>query len=305
MDFQSLNEEFGLTGILTFNETEAGLVRARVTTPACTAELYLQGAHLAYWQPVGHGPVLYLSEKSMFEPGKPIRGGVPLIFPWFGGRTAAPESARTDGPSHGFARIENWEVAFAALSGDDLHITLTLGPSEQSHALGFDNFRVAFQLILGETLTMRLTVANEAEEPLRFEEGLHTYFTVGDATKVRILGLADTEYIDKPDGFRRKRQTDPVITINGETDRPYLNTDATVTLEDPTLLRRIVVAKKNSLTTVVWNPWIELAAKLPDLDDNAWRHMVCIETVNAADNAITLAPHTAHTMESRISVESL
>jgi glucose-6-phosphate 1-epimerase len=305
MYIQSLNDNFALPGILAFDETEAGLIRARVTTPACTAELYLHGAHLAYWQPVGHGPVLYLSEKSMFEPGKPIRGGAPIIFPWFAGRTATPENPRTDGPSHGFARVEDWDVAFAALSGDDLHLTLTLSPDEQSRALGFDHFRLAFQLILGETLTMRLTVANEADQPLRFEEGLHTYFTVGDATKIRILGLANTEYLDKPDGFRRKLQTDPVITITSETDRPYLNTDTTVTVEDPTLLRRIVVAKHNSQTTVVWNPWVELAAKLPDLDDNAWRHMVCIETVNAAENAITLAPRATHTMESRISVESL
>jgi glucose-6-phosphate 1-epimerase len=305
MDIQTLTDNFAITGALAFDETESGLIRARITTPACTAELYLQGGHLALWQPAGHGPALFLSEKSLFAPGKAIRGGVPIIFPWFGARSAELTGARTDGPSHGFARSEPWEFAFAALSGDDLHITLTLAPSEQSRALGFDNFKLAYQLVLGETLTMRLTVANEDGEPLHFEEAFHTYFAVGDATLVGITGLADVEYLDKTDHFLRKTQIDPVIKYTSETDRPYLNTKATVTLEDPTLRRRIVVAKKNSDTTVIWNPWIELSAKLADMADDGWRRMACIETANAADNALTLAPGATHTMECHISIESL
>jgi glucose-6-phosphate 1-epimerase len=305
MDIQTLNDTFALTGILAFDETDAGLIRARITTPACTAELYLQGAHLTQWQPAGHGPVLFLSEKSLFTPGKAIRGGVPIIFPWFGARTATPESPRTDGPSHGFARTEQWQLAFAALSGDNLHLTLTLAPSETARALGFDHFNLAYEIILGETLTLRLTVANESSEPLHFEEALHTYLTVGHAEQVRITGLADTEYLDKTDNFARKVQTDPVITFTAETDRPYLNTGATVTLEDPTLLRRIIVSKQNSKTTVLWNPWIDLSAKLADMADEGWREMACIEAANAAENALTLTPNTAHTMQTRISVESL
>lgn len=301
MDLQSLTDSFAILGILAFDETETGLVRARVTAPACTAELYLQGAHLTHWQPAGHGPVLFLSEQSNFAPGKPIRGGVPIVFPWFGPRTGA----RTDGPSHGFARIETWELAFAALSGDDLHLTLTLAPTEQSRALGFDNFGVALQLVLGESLTMRLTVANESGEPLHIEEAFHTYLTVGDATQVRIAGLADTEYLDKTDHFRRKVQTEPVLTLTAETDRPYLNTTTAVTLEDPALRRAISIVKQGSRTTVVWNPWAELCAKLADMPDEAWRRMTCIETANAADNGLTIAPHSAHTMEAVISVETL
>ena len=305
MDIQTLNDTFALTGILAFDETDAGLIRARVTTPACTAELYLQGAHLTQWQPAGHGPVLFLSQKSLFAPGKAIRGGVPLIFPWFGARTATPESLRTDGPSHGFARTEPWQLAFTALSGDNLHLTLTLAPSEASRALGFDHFNLAYEIILGETLTLRLSVANEAAEPLHFEEALHTYLIVGNAEQVRITGLANTEYLDKTDNFTRKLQTDPVITFTAETDRPYLNTEATVTLEDPTLLRRIIVSKQNSKTTVIWNPWTALSAKLPDMADEGWREMACIEAANASENALTLAPNTAHTMQTRIAVESL
>jgi glucose-6-phosphate 1-epimerase len=297
MDLQTLTDSFAILGVLAFDETETGLVRARITTPACTAELFLQGAHLTHWQPAGHGPVLFLSEQSSFAPGKAIRGGVPIIFPWFGARTGT----RTDGPSHGFARTETWELAFAALSGDDLHLTLTLAPTDQSRALGFDHFSVALQLILGETLTMRLTVANESGEPLDIEEAFHTYLTVGDATQVRISGLAGAEYLDKTDHFNRKVQTEPVITLFAETDRLYLNTTTAVTLEDFTLRRVISIVKQGSQSTVIWNPW----KALPDMADDAWQGMTCVETANAADNALTIAPNSTHTMESRISVESL
>ena len=305
MDLQTLTENFAISGVLSFNESEAGLLRARITTPACTAELYLQGAHLTAWQPAGHGPVLFLSEQSNFAAGTAIRGGVPIIFPWFGPRSGSVEDPRNDGPSHGFARLEQWSVAFAALSGDVLHLTLTLSPTESSRELGFDHFQVALEFIFGETLIMRLTVLNEAHDPLRFEEAFHTYFTVGDAAQVRLTGLGGSEYIDKTDQLLRKVQSEAVLTLSSETDRLYLNTTSEVAIEDPTLRRRITVTKQGSNTTVIWNPWAEVSARLVDMADEGWRRMTCIETANAGENAIILAARSAHTMEARISVAPL
>ena len=295
-----LNDNFGVPGLLSF-EAFGELMIARVTSPACTATLFLQGAHLVHWQPDGAGPVLFLSERSAFAPGKPIRGGVPVVFPWFAARTGE----RTDGPSHGFARTAVWEVAFAAVSGEDVHLTLTLAPDETSRALGYDGFRVAYEVTLGRTLTLRLSVANQGAAPLRFEEALHSYLAVGDAERVRITGLGGVEYLDKTDGFKRKRQEEDVLTLRRETDRPYLNTAGAVFVDDPELARRVIVEKRNSQTTVVWNPWAELAAKLPDMTDDGWRKFVCIETANVAENAVTLQPSEAHTMEAHISVAAL
>lgn len=300
---QQLNQEFGLGEALQFDEPHVGMIRAKIATTACTAELYLQGAHVTRWQPAGEERVLFVSERTAIAPGKPIRGGVPVILPWFGPRTAEVTGGRTDGPSHGFARTSVWQLAFAALSGEDLHVTLTLGPNEASKELGFDAFRVAYRLVLGRALTMELTVANDAEQPLVFEEALHTYLEVANAEDVRLRGLGGTEFLDKTENFARKRQQDAVLTLQGETDRPYLNTDATVTLEDRGLARRIVVAKRGSQTTVVWNPWSALAAKIADMTPEGWRTMTCVETANAAENRVTLAPHATHTMQARITVE--
>lgn len=305
MNVQELTDHFAIPGVLTFSENENGLIRAAISTPACSAELYLQGAHLTHWQPAGQKPVLFLSERSFFAPGKAIRGGIPIIFPWFGARTATPTSPRTDGPSHGFARTEEWQLAFAALAGDDLHLSLTLGPSDTSKALGFDRCQVGYQIVLGAELRLQLTVANLADAPLHFEEALHTYLAVGDAHQVAIIGLSDTEYIDKTDGFKRKRQKESPLKLTGETDRPYLDNQNPVNVDDPVLHRRITVDKSNSKSTVVWNPWSEQAAKLADMTPTGWLEMTCIETANVADDAITLAPQQAHTMEAHIFVEAM
>jgi len=305
MDLQQLTDHFAIPGVLSFFENEHNLLGVAITTPACTAQIYLQGAHLTAWQPAAQKPVLFLSERSLFTPGKAIRGGIPIIFPWFGTRTATAKSPRTDSPSHGFARTAEWQLAFAALAGDDLRLTLTLGPSETSRALGFDNFHVAYEIVLGAELRLQLTITNLAETPLHFEEALHTYLSVGDAQQISIIGLSDTEYIDKTDGFTRKRQKETPLTLTGETDRPYLNSLNPVIVDDPVLQRRITIDKSNSKTTVVWNPWSEEAAKLADMTPNGWLEMICIETANVADNAITLPPQQSHTMEAHIFVEAM
>jgi len=303
MDLQQLTDHFAIPSVLAFSQNEHGLLRASITMPTCTAELYLQGAHLTHWQPTGEKPVLFLSDRSAFIPGKAIRGGVPIIFPWFGGRTATAENQRTDGPSHGFARTSDWTFAFAALSNDDLHLTLTLTPNDTTRALGYDNFHLAYQITLGTELRLQLAVANQSCAPLHFEEAFHSYLSIGDAQQISIIGLSDTNYLDKTDEFKPKRQTETLLKLTAETDRPYLNTTATINLDDPVLNRRITVCKANSKSTVIWNPWSELTAKLPDMAPDAWRSMTCIETANVASNAITLPPGQQYLMEAHIFVQ--
>ncbi|NYF78760.1 D-hexose-6-phosphate mutarotase [Granulicella arctica] len=300
MNLTQLNEDFGLPGMLRFEQTPTGLIYAEVSTPAAAATVYLQGAHLTHWQPTGQQPVLFLSRKSDLEPGKPIRGGVPIAFPWFAVDQKADRINGKPGPSHGFARTENWTLAFAALSGDDLHLTFTLAPNATSRSMGFDHFRVAFQLTIGRTLTMQLTVANDAPvAPLVFEEALHTYFAVADVHEVSVTGLEPTAYIDKTDNFKLKPALHAPLTFTGFTDRIYNHTKATCVLHDVLGKRRIVVEKTNSDTTVVFNPWKEL----PDLGPDEWHELLCVETVNAAESPVTVGPGKAHTMQAHISVE--
>jgi len=300
MDLSQLNDHFGIPNVLRFDE-HGGLTRAVVTAPAASATVYLQGAHITHWQPAGEEPVLFLSQKSDFAPGKAIRGGVPIAFPWFATDSKEDRFQGKPGPSHGFARIQDWTLSFAALSGDDLHLTFTLAPTELSRQMGFDRFRLAFELVIGRGLTMRLAVANDAETPLVFEEALHTYFSVADVRQVSITGLEPTGYIDKTDNFRAKPAAHAPLVPTGFTDRVYANTTATCAIHDAAGKRTITIEKQNSNTTVVFNPWRDL----PDMGPEEWQKMICVETVNSGANTVTLASKSTHVMQAHITVAKL
>ena len=87
--------------------------------------------------------------------------------------------------------------------------------------------------------------------------------------------------------------------MTAETDRVYLNTRATCAIEDAGMSRTIVIEKSGSDSTVLWNPWAAKAARLTDLDDG-WPGMLCIETANAAENTVPLAPGATHAMNATV-----
>ena len=293
-----LNNTFGLPGVLRF-EQEGELVRAQITTAVATATVYLYGAHLTEWQPAGEQPVIFLSNRTELTPGKAIRGGIPICLPWF-----AMRGGGGPGPSHGFARIEPWTLAFAALAGEDLHLTLTLAPTELSKSLGFDDFRFAYEISIGRTLTLRLTVANMGEQPMRFEEALHTYFHVGDVRKLAVEGLEAAAYFDKTDGLRQKLAPAEPLRFTATTDSVFAGARGEVKIVDAVLQRTIRVEKVNSATTVVWNPFAQGAAKIADLGPEEWPDFVCVEAANTGADAIMLAAGQAHTMQMRVSLDA-
>ncbi|MEP6717163.1 MAG: D-hexose-6-phosphate mutarotase, partial [Terriglobia bacterium] len=138
-----------------------------ISNPAADAEVFLQGAHLTSWIPRGRKPVLFTSAHSFYEPGKPIRGGVPIIFPWFG-----PRHDGLPGPAHGLARTALWRVVSEA--------------PELTLALEIEQAELEFRIDAGESLHMSLTVRNLASQPLVFENALHTYFAVADVRRISI-----------------------------------------------------------------------------------------------------------------------
>lgn len=294
MTVAELNEQFGLEGVLLFEE-EAGLRRVRVRTAAATATVYLHGAHVTAWEPTGFGPVVFCSERSEFAPGKAIRGGIPICFPWFG-----PRGDGLAGPSHGFARVQEWELGFAALVGEDVHLTFTLGPTAMSRELGFDEFRVVYEVRVGRALGLRLTVANMGKSPMRFEEALHTYFVVGDVERTGISGLEKARYLDKTDGMREKTGPAGEMRLREWTDRVYVGASGAVELRDGE--RKISVGKTGSKTTVVWNPWAEASEKIADLGAEEWHEFVCVETANTGADAVVIGPGEVHGMEAEITV---
>jgi glucose-6-phosphate 1-epimerase len=299
-----LNDRFGLQGALRFEDGPGGLTRARIATAAATAEIYMQGAHVAAWQPAGaKHPVLFMSAQSHFAVGKPIRGGVPLVFPWFADRTDG-----LPGGAHGFARTLPWEVVATEQRAEGVALSFRLLPNQTTRDLGFDHFVLVYEVVVGERLTLALEVENVGDSPLMFEEALHAYYSVSDVRQIEVSGLEDTDYLDRADNAKPRHQGTGTIRFARETDQLHLNTRAAVTIDDPDSgsgwRRRIVIEKRGSESTVVWNPWIEKASRLADFGDDEWPHMVCVEPANAAENAVTVAPGAMHTMGMTVRVES-
>jgi len=300
MTSAELARRFNLPNVLRFEDAPGGLVRAVVSSQAAEAEIYLHGAHVARWKPRGQRPVLFLSSKSLFAPGKAIRGGVPLIFPWFGSRAEGKP-----GPVHGFARITEWTLEGTKLRNDgDVEITLGLAPNDSAPTFGYGEFALRFRVNVGSNLQMELEVHNYGKEPLVYEEALHAYFAVGDVRQASVSGLEGTSYIDKTDGFKRKQLGSEALRIAKETDQVHLNTNATCVIHDSAWNRRLIVEKSGSETTVIWNPWIDKTTHMSDMAPDEWQEMICVETANAADNALSLAPGGSHKLTASIRVES-
>jgi glucose-6-phosphate 1-epimerase len=227
-------------------------------------ELYLHGATLTAWQPRGHRPVLWISKQAVFQQDKPIRGGVPICFPWFG-----PKSGDVQ---HGWARTSTWTLVEAK----DARAVLSLVR---------DGWSLRYSVLAGEKLELDLSVTNVGEVPAEFEAALHAYFAVSDVQNVLVHGLEPYP-----------------IAIAGEIDHLYEGTVSPIEIEDPGWSRRITMLKDGSNSTVLWNPHAAKAKALVDFGDDEWKQMICIEPANARSDAITLRPGETHLMRVRVVV---
>lgn len=272
-----------------------------------TASVSDYGAHVLSWAPAGEQAVVWRPKAIHLKEGTAIRGGVPIIFPWFnsgfeGGHVASKK------PKHGFARNSFWHYDKEGSSDALLRYTLdsseinadilsqfVSGPNPQFHAV--------YTIEVGCELTMSLTVYNDGDEPLSYEEALHTYLQVGDAEQSQVCGLEGTDYLDTVlDGDPRCSQGNEPVTFQGMVDRIYYSAH-TLELRDPVLKRTVVVSKQGAAQTVVWNPGEQAGNAIGDLSDGEWRGFVCVEAVNNRDCAVIVPPHDSHTLQQTLSVK--
>lgn len=263
-----------IPGCVTIFTGRGGLPAVRVETEWSTAEIYLLGAHVTRFEKPDETDLLFMSEASEFQPGSPIRGGVPLIFPWFG--------AREGFPAHGALRVTTWNLMQTRRLPDGTVRLIFRMPPE-------DECEVDFIVTVGASLTMELMVTNTGRSDFTFENCLHSYFKVRSIARSAITGLSGTRYFDQ---LLAAEFTDTaeILRINAETDRIYQDTAATVEIHDSELRHTIRVRKSGSQSTVVWNPWIEKSRRMPDFGDREYLHMVCVESGNLRENFITLPP---------------
>jgi glucose-6-phosphate 1-epimerase len=286
----TLNDRFGLPGALHFVNGSGDLPVAEIQTPLASARVALQGAHLLAWQPAGAAPVIWLSQAAVFAPGQPVRGGVPVCWPWFGARDGLP--------MHGFARTRMWQVRAASTdTAGQVVLRLGLQDDAETRALWDHAFDVELVMTIGTTLSMSLVSRNTGDQPFTLTDALHTYFCVTDINQTVVQGLDGCEYLDKVKNFAQTRQTG-AVEFTGETDRIYVDTRADCVIEDRAARRSIRVSKSGSNSTVVWNPWRDKV--FADMAPGEYQQMLCVETCNAGPDQVTLAPGQSHTLTARI-----
>lgn len=281
------------------SSTRGDLDILRLVGADAVLEVTSHGAHVLAWEPVHTQPVLFVSPQSHYRADKAIRGGVPVIFPWFGAKANDPKAAQ-----HGFARVRSWQVTAADRGVDGNAVAVfSLGADVATRSAWAHEFAAEFSARAGRELKLALNVRNTGNAPFTFEAALHTYFAVSDVRAISVHGLERTAFLERYGDGHRQTQGDAPITFAGEVDRTFFDTSATCVIADPAWRRRIVIAKAGSRTTVVWNPGAEKARAMADLGDPAWTGFVCVETVCAGADAVTLAPGAVHELGATVAVE--
>jgi len=294
-----LNRIYGIPDNLEFIAGPNGMRIVTICHSQSQARVSLYGGQIIGFQPTGQPPVLWLSRHSLYERGRAIRGGIPICWPWFGAHPSDPAM-----PAHGFTRVMDWEVRHTAVTpSGEIQLILGLRDNPSTLALWNHPFDLELSFTVGRELGVDLMIGNTGRESFTCTMALHTYLAVSELSQSLIRGLEGIRYRDALDQFKAKIEQDP-IRIDSEVDRIYEETVGPYTVEDPGWQRRIVIDKTGSRSTVVWNPWIDKACRLKDFGNDEYRKMVCVETLKAGQDSLSLPAGACRHIGTRIRTES-
>lgn len=293
------SEKFNVPGV-TFTTEENGLEIISVTNKFASAKMTSNGAHMFDYTPHGEKNLLWVSKKSYMAPGQPIRGGVPVCWPWFG---AAPDKSW---PGHGFVRREVWEVAeVSQLPSRATRVTFALDSSMRDFPMSTFPFSVHMIYTVGADLDMTLVMVNKGDKPVEIGCALHTYFAVSDVRNIAVAGLDKSHYFNYvagADRFEGNIQSGDV-KVSSEVDFVYFPATGAAEIIDPGWGRIIRIEKSGSDSTVIWNPWIEKSKTMADYDPEEYPEMICVESANAKCDPRILLPGVPHQISQKIGLK--
>ncbi|MCK4842142.1 MAG: D-hexose-6-phosphate mutarotase [Methylococcales bacterium] len=288
INIQQLNADFGISNQLVFTKGKGGLPFIEVTNKKASALISIYAGQVLSFKPVNEAEdFMFISDNAYFQEGRAIKGGIPICWPWFG---SALDTKNNKLPDHGFVRNNYWSVsAVDILDNGDTKIKLEFVDSAKTRKLWRYEFYLALEIIVGDSLTLELLTQNTGDKSFFITEALHTYFNVGDATQVQVLGLEKTEYLDKTEDFIKVCQIG-ALTISEETDHIHLGVKQDLTINDPAFNRNIKITSSGNKNVVVWNPWVKGSAEITDLESDDYRHFICVEIANVASDIVEILP---------------
>jgi glucose-6-phosphate 1-epimerase len=286
MNIEQLNAKFGIAKQIEIIEGNGGLPFISITNSSAKALISIYAGQVLSFQPAGESDdLMFLSDKAYYQEGKAIKGGVPICWPWFG-----PDPDASGRPAHGFVRNRLWNVLTTEITQTgETKVVLGLVDTEETRAIWPYSFELAIAISVGKTLTLELITRNTDVKAFSITQAFHTYFSVGDIKQVKVLGLEGKNYIDKVEKGVQKQQ-EGAIKITSEVDRIYTNTSGKLVIDEEELKRQIIITSQGSKTAVVWNPWVEICSQMADLDNEAYKKLICVETTNAADDIVIIEP---------------
>ncbi|KIK70995.1 hypothetical protein GYMLUDRAFT_33097 [Collybiopsis luxurians FD-317 M1] len=251
-----------------------------------SAELLLYGATVISWkagdkrspQPQER---LFVSSKAALDGSKPVRGGIPVIFPCFGAPTH-PDHTRL--AQHGFARSEIWTWDGIVMDNEaGVSVRLILEPTPKIIDIYKKPFHLSYVVTLSEhQLSTDLHVKNTSistdlpPDLLEFQALFHNYIRA-PAKDVLIHPLQNLKYFDKADSSFQglKTETRAGVDVRKYTDSVY--EDAPQNYEVTWPGGGIAIRSTHLKDVVVWNPQAEAGSKIGDMEDGGWERYVCLE----------------------------
>lgn len=300
MNSEQLNQQYGIGQQVVFSKGKGGLPVIQVNNEQAKALISVYGGQVLAFQPAhAQQQLLFVSQQAYYQPGKAIKGGVPICWPWFG-----PDLEGKGRPAHGFMRNRMWEVISTALTPEGaVQIVLGATDTAETRAIWSRAFALQLEITIADTLNLELTTRNTGTQPCTITQAFHPYFQVGDIRQTSVTGLENTRYIDKVSDNMEREQLG-AVTIDAEVDRIYQAVGSSdLVIHDQAWQRRIRITSKGNRTAVVWNPWAKRSAAMSDLEDEDYLRFICVETTNAATDRAHIPPNSEVKLSANYKIE--
>ena len=245
----------------------------------------LHGGHVISFMPKrDHRPRLWLSKKAILDAKHPIRGGIPICWPWFGAH-----SSDTRYPSHGYVRNQPWHIVDCQDTKTETVVHL------QPQSCRGEGFAGQAQLTLvikvGSELSIQLVTHNIGQVDFTYNGALHSYFKVDDIRRCELKGL-EGDYQDKLQNYALCHTPRP-YQFSGETDRVHLATPHELRIVQNAGNTDILSSGHDSI--VVWNPWSANSKAMADMANDGYKNMLCVET--AITQGQVVSPGQSHSLQ--------
>ncbi len=286
------------------NSSFQGLPTLLIDTDLARCEIALFGAQVLSYTPKADGRDVLWCSASKLKPGKPVRGGIPICWPWFAKQNVSESSAQ-----HGFVRTLDWRLVSQEVSPNGDVVVAFEPPAFPSQAASPSpwpaNCSLKMELKIGASLQQTLHTQNRSDQTLVLTQALHSYFRIGDVRHVQVEGLQGREYLDKLLDFACAQQHH-AWGFTDSCDRIYMDMPGCSTIVDPLWQRKIQIASRFSASTVVWNPGANGVLKFDDIPSSDWPQYLCIEVANCSPrDSVQLPPGANASLEQTLTVSGM